>query len=66
MSAEGYRTMLTALPADTLHAEPETMIHLLDRVREKYGSMAGYAREIGVDDAQVEGLRRRLLEPDGR
>lgn len=63
MSAEGYKTMLSALPADTLHAEPETMIHLLDQVRTKYGSMQAYAREIGVDEAQVARLRARLLEP---
>jgi hypothetical protein len=26
MSTEGYHTMLSALPPDTLHAEPETML----------------------------------------
>lgn len=62
MSAEGYRTMLLALPADTLHAEPETMIRLLDQVRDKYGTMRDYAREIGVSDAQITRLRARLLE----
>ena len=63
MSTQGYQSMLSALPADTLHAEPETMIHLLERVREKYGSMHDYARAIGVGEAQLASLRERLLEP---
>ena len=63
MAAEGYQAMLSALPPDTLHAEPETMIRLLERVRDEYGSMLGYARAIGVDEGQVARLRERLLEP---
>lgn len=62
MRSEGYQEMFEQLPPDTLHAEPETMETLLERVREKYGDMAGYAREIGVTDATVERLRARLLE----
>ena len=42
-------------------AEPETMISLLDQVRSKYGSMEGYAREIGLEDSALAALRRRLL-----
>jgi hypothetical protein len=38
------------------------MIALLERVRAKYGSMRGYVREIGVSDAAVARLERRLLE----
>jgi protein-tyrosine phosphatase len=62
MSSEGYQGMLESLPADTLHAEPETMISLLERVRGKYGSMHGYVREIGVPDASIAKLEKRLLE----
>jgi protein-tyrosine phosphatase len=62
MASEGYQSMLENLPPDTLHAEPETMIALLARVRSKYGSMRGYVREIGVPDAAVERLEGRLLE----
>jgi protein-tyrosine phosphatase len=62
MASEGYQGMLEQLPPDTLHAEPETMISLLARVREKYGSMHGYARAIGIPDAAVARLERRLLE----
>jgi protein-tyrosine phosphatase len=61
MSSEGYQGMLESLPADTLHAEPETMIALLERVRAKYGSMRGYAHEIGVTDADISRLERRLI-----
>ena len=62
MASEGYQSMLENLPPDTLHAEPQTMISLLERVGEKYGSMRGYAREIGVSDQAVARLERRLLE----
>ena len=33
MSTTGYQTMLSALPPDTLHAEPETMLAFLERMR---------------------------------
>lgn len=63
MRSEGYREMFAALPPDTLHAEPETMISLLASVRQEHGSMRGYLREAGVADAVVERLAARLLEP---
>ena len=59
---EGYRGMLEQLPPDTLHAEPETMIQLLDRVREKYGSMREYVASAGVATELVERLESQLLE----
>lgn len=62
MKSEGYREMFAALPPDTLHAEPETMIGLLDRVREEHGSMRGWLREAGVGDATVDALAERVLE----
>ena len=61
MQSEGYRDMFAALPPDTLHAEPETMITLLDRVREEWGGVRGYLRSIGVADASVKALSRRLI-----
>jgi len=61
MATEGYQAMLSALPPDTLHAEPETMIALLGRVHAKYGSMRGYAHAAGVPDATIDQLRGRLL-----
>ena len=63
MAAEGYQQMLALLPADTLHAEPETMQTLLARLRERYGSLEGYARSIGLPEAALDRLRARLLEP---
>jgi protein-tyrosine phosphatase len=62
MAAKGYQTMLAALPPDTLHAEAETMITFLASIRERYGSMRGYARAAGVPDEHVERLAGRLLE----
>jgi protein-tyrosine phosphatase len=62
MASDGYQTMLAALPPDTLHAEPATMVALLERLREKYGSMRGYVRAAGVADATLERLAARLLE----
>lgn len=62
MSSEGYQDMLLALPPDTLHAEPETMITLLDKLREGYGSIRDYVRSIGVSEADVERLESRLIE----
>jgi protein-tyrosine phosphatase len=62
MSTEGYQTMLSALPPDTMHAEPETMITLLGRLRERYGSVRGYALESGVREETLRRLEDRLLE----
>lgn len=62
MESEGYREMFAALPPDTLHAEPETMIRLIAQVRDAYGGMRGYLAEIGVDEPVLERLSERLLE----
>jgi protein-tyrosine phosphatase len=62
MSSEGYQDMLSALPEDTLHAEPGTMISLLERVRERYGSMREYVLSIGVAEGDVSRIEERLLE----
>ncbi len=62
MSLEGYRAILTELPPDTMHAEPETMVTLLTRVREKHGSMEAYARSAGVPAEAIAALRGRMLD----
>jgi len=62
MASEGYQGMFDELPPDTLHADPETMEGFLARVRSEFGSMTGYTREIGVDPADVERLRARMVE----
>jgi len=64
MATEGYQTMLSALPPDTLHAQPETMVRFLDRVRLEYGSMRDYARSAGVSDEAIRRLDARLLSRD--
>ena len=61
MASEGYQAMLSALPPDTQHAQPETMIALLERVRSRYGSMRDYARAAGVSEGSIRRLEARLL-----
>lgn len=63
MSTEGYHAMLSALPPDTLHAEPETMAGFLTRLRDTYGSIDAYARSAGVAESAIDALRARLLAP---
>ena len=58
---EGYRTMLAALPPDTMHANPETMLEFLARLRAAHGSFDGYADTAGVQPDVVARLRDRLL-----
>ncbi len=62
MAAKGYHAMLSALPPDTLHAEPETMLGFLERLRALHGSIADYARSAGVSDDTLAALRARLIE----
>jgi protein-tyrosine phosphatase len=62
LSTKGYEEMLKALPPDTMHAEPETMIGFLARLRERYGAFDAYAREAGVSDDAIGRLRARLIE----
>jgi hypothetical protein len=40
------------------------MFSLLDRLRDQYGSIRGYANEIGLSDAVIGRLERGLLESD--
>lgn len=61
-ASTGYRTMLDALPPDTLHAEPDTMRSFLQRFRAAWGDATRYASAAGVDAATLDRLRARLLE----
>src|SRR5262245_52800648 len=61
-SLEGYRTMLSALPPDTMHADPETIVEFLARLRAQHGTVEEYARAAGVPASALEALRARLLE----
>jgi protein-tyrosine phosphatase len=61
-ASRGYDGVFAALPPETLHAEPRTMLELLAGLRERWGGARGYARAVGVSDESVERLRGRLLE----
>jgi protein-tyrosine phosphatase len=62
MALDGYKQMLAALPPDTLHAKPETMVELLRRLRERFGSIDAYARQSGVPDRAIDRLRATMIE----
>jgi len=62
--SEGYREVLEKLPVDTMHAEPETIFSLLHQLRDRYGSVRDYARDIGLTDTDLARLDARLLEPN--
>jgi protein-tyrosine phosphatase len=62
MALDGYKQMLAALPPDTLHAKPETMIDLLQRLTERFGSIEAYARQSGVSDEAIMRLRATMVE----
>ncbi len=59
--SEGYRTMLDALPPDTLHAEPQTMVSLLEQLCARYGSVEGYLESASVGADVLAQLRSRAL-----
>ena len=61
-ASDGYKTMFEALPPDTLHAEPETMVGLLAQLRDGYGSVTGYLETAGVGSDVLERLRANVLE----
>jgi protein-tyrosine phosphatase len=62
MALDGYKQMLASLPPDTMHAKPETMVELLRRLGERFGSIEGYVRHAGVPVDAVDRLRATLVE----
>jgi protein-tyrosine phosphatase len=66
MSMKGYEDTLQKMPADTLHAKPETMETVLTHIDSKYGSMAGYLEDIlsgiGAERGTADRLREKCLE----
>lgn len=44
-------------------AMPETMQGVLDHIRSRHGGFSGWAREVGLVDAEVTALRQRLVAP---
>jgi protein-tyrosine phosphatase len=59
---DAYQAMLAALPPDTLHAKPDTMLEFVGRLRAKYGSIASYAEAAGVAPDTLQAFTRRLIE----
>jgi protein-tyrosine phosphatase len=55
---------LTRVPAMLLESRPETMLEFLSWLRDQHGSIEAYVRSIGVGDATLAALRRRLLAED--
>lgn len=64
LQSEGYQSILAALPPDTMHAEAETMIRLLEKIRARYGSMRDYAAAAGVGSDTLQRLEERLLDAE--
>lgn len=62
MSMKGYQDTLREMPEDTLHARPESMEAVLDGVASEWGSMTEYLRAGGLDEADLERLRRKCLD----
>jgi protein tyrosine/serine phosphatase len=62
MNMKGYGETLKAMPADTLHAKPETMEEVVANVASRYGSMSDYLRDSGVSQATLERLRAKCLD----
>ncbi len=61
-SSDSYQYVFTELPPDTLHAEPETMAHVLAEAAKEFGSMRGYLRSAGFGDAELRRLEESLLD----
>lgn len=59
--SESYQYVFTELPPDTLHAEPETMVHVLEEAGKEYGSMREYLHAAGFGEAELRGLEESLL-----
>lgn len=47
-----------------IKAKPKTMRKVLQQLKEKYGSVEGYIRQLGISDAEIDILRHRLCKPD--
>lgn len=62
MSMKGYEDTLKDMPADTLHAKPESMESVVAGVADRWGSMSGYLRSAGLGEETLENLRGKCLE----
>jgi protein-tyrosine phosphatase len=53
---------MTSQPPEYLEAPREAMTAFLDRVDDRYGSMEGLARHLGVEPATIDRLRTALVD----
>jgi protein-tyrosine phosphatase len=61
LASEGYQSMLEALPPDTMHADPGTMLSFLEKRASSYGSLRAFAEAAGVAPRAIARLEQRLL-----
>jgi protein-tyrosine phosphatase len=57
-----YRDTIARTPPSRLAASATTMDRFLQRIQERYGGAAGWARQAGIPSGEIETLRRLLLE----
>lgn len=50
------------IPPHTLRADPETILQTLDALDQEYDSARAYLVDCGVSDAQLDAIRRHLLQ----
>jgi protein tyrosine/serine phosphatase len=62
MNMKGYEAALSKMPADTLHARPETMEFVVGEIATRYGSMSDYLRAAGVSDDVLVALAHKCLD----
>ena len=62
MSMKGYGDTLREMPADTLHARPESMETVLSEVRSRWGTMRDYLLGGGLEESEIDRLREKCLE----
>jgi protein-tyrosine phosphatase len=48
-------------PSPLASAEPETILALLDHIRDEHGSLEAYVHTLGVEAEHIEGMRAALL-----
>lgn len=59
--AASFDELAKQVPVFSFQAKAGTMRHLLDRIDERWGGAAGYARSLGIDDDAIGALRSLLV-----
>lgn len=45
-----------------LSADPKNILELLDHINDKYGSLEGYFKSIGLTEEELESIRTNLMQ----